>query len=144
MQIDQGKHETLQILHEVKEYSQTFWVLVLLHLSVWAYLRCRQCHLFLTNPNYQLLLAYLVWFGPLCILAVENSAINDDALHLINHCLGNIRYADKIFTLFPDELIAFVLRIIVVLELAIWIQLEIEKLMTVSTSMPDAGWDYWY
>lgn len=50
----------------------------------------------------------------------------------------------SIFTLFSDQLVAFVFRIIVVLQLPRRVQLKIKELMPISATVTDAGLDAGY
>lgn len=138
VQVHQRKYETFQILHQIKENSQTFRIFILLYFRIWTYLWCLESHLLLSYSNHKFLLPYLIRFGPLSVLTVENSAFNDDSFHLINDSLGNIRYDSLIYTLFSDKLITFILWIVVVLEFSSRIYLKIKEFMTVGPTMTNA------
>lgn len=87
MEVDQRENEALEVLHQVEEDCQTRGILGLLHLCVGADFARLQTHLPRANADYQLLLADLIWLGPLLILAFEDAALKHDASHLVNHSL---------------------------------------------------------
>lgn len=137
MQVDQGKNEAFQVLHEVEEGGEAVGVLGLLHLCVGADLRGLQSDLACAHAHHQLLLADLVGLGPLLILAVQDAALEHDLAHLVDD-----RLRDE--GLLADELVALVLRVVVVLQLARRVHLEIQELVAVGSAVPDAAWRHAY
>lgn len=109
MQVDQGKNEAFQVLHQVEEHCEAVGIFGLLHFCVGTDLGGLQTHLLRAHTHHQFLLADLVRLGPLLVLAVQNSALQHDLAHLVDD-----RLRDE--GLFADELVALVLGVVVILE----------------------------
>lgn len=89
MEVDQGEHEALEVLHQVEEGSEAVRVFRLLHFGVGADLGGLQAHLPAAHSDDKLLLADFVRLGPLCVLALEDAAFEDDPAHLVDDSLRN-------------------------------------------------------
>jgi hypothetical protein len=84
VEVDQGEHEALEVLHEVEESSQSIRIFRLLNFCVRADLGGLQADFFPPDSYNELLLADFIGFGPLRIFAFEDSAFEDDPAHLVD------------------------------------------------------------
>lgn len=87
MQVDKGEDKALEVLYQVEKDSEPTGILSLLYFCVWTDFACLKTHLFAANAYHKFLLTDLIRFWPLLILALQNTAVQYYAPHLIDHSL---------------------------------------------------------
>ena len=137
VKVDQWEDEAFQILNKVKKDGQSIGIVGFLDFAVRANFGGGKVDLFSVYSGDKLLFSDLVWFGPILIIAVHDSAVQNDPLHFFDDSLRDINWINHKITLFSDELIAFVLGVVMVLEFACGVKLEIEELVTIGSSVTD-------
>ena len=126
MQVHQREHEALDVLHQVEEDDQSLGVCRFLHVRERPDLRCPQAEFLFAHPDVYLLLSDFVGFGPILVAFFHYPTLKNDPLHLVDDCL---RYEH----LLADEGVAFVLRVVEVLEFAGGVKFEVQVLVAVGS-----------
>jgi len=82
---DERENETLQILHEIIEDTESFRVLTVLDIHQGPDFGSLESDVVISNTDFKLLLANNVLFGPVCVVFLCDLAGLDDALKLLHH-----------------------------------------------------------
>lgn len=122
MQSDQGKHKTLQILHQVVETAQPLGILRLAHVHQRAGFARRERNVLVVDDDLQLLAADPVGLRPQRVLLLHDLRVDDDAAQLVHHARVAVH-------LLADHRVVLVVGVVGVAQLAVRPELELEELV---------------
>jgi len=122
VEADEGKHQALQVLHEVVEAAQPIRVLGVVDVDEGAYLGGGEGDVFLPYDNLQLLAPHAVRLRPEGVVLLHDLGVVDDPPQLLHDGAHHI-------CLFPNHNVILVVGIISIPEFSVWSQLKLQELV---------------